>query len=408
MRTRLASRLVWLIGAAPLVGCIGITPAASDRGAIVPVAADAWPTRKTDGLYLIAAYLRDFDATQRTFSRTGSVTPGGETDGADRATAVPRGMGIVRDGGVRADCRGVVRDLEFLSFPSRSAGQLGDAAEPTPAVRPPSRLELRIPRGVPARGLVVYAAAPRATGTDSDPDRVLIDALTERGWAVLRNAELPSHAPGGLIEVEGDAQLPAAAARLANQTDEILAESAFAFEAVIEHLAACDPAMPISPRVAIGTGIGALVLPAIVARAPAAYDALVLVGGGANIADIGARSELRGPAVFARLSVKGKRSESGPLVRLATLYLEMSRLDPYHLATALRGIPTLFVTLWSDLAVPDDAGQVLWERLGRPERWRLGSRGDSAVRAVPSITDRLALWIDRHAPAASRAPASMP
>src|SRR5690606_38269964 len=54
---------------------------------------------------------------------------------------------------------------------------------------------------------------------------------------------------------------------------------------------------------------------------------------------------------------------------LRDAYLACAPLDSYHTARFLRDIPTLLIHGSRDRAVPAAAGDLLWERAGRPTRW---------------------------------------
>ncbi|MEO1512649.1 MAG: hypothetical protein AAFU70_11290, partial [Planctomycetota bacterium] len=103
------------------------------------------------------------------------------------------------------------------------------------------------------------------------------------------------------------------------------------------------------------------------------FDAAVLIGGGAGNLSIAARSSYApfvDGVIFRWMGEDGELSRPGPVVeRLERLYLEHSTLDAYHTASALEGVPTLMIHASGDTAVPADSGDLLWERLGRPERW---------------------------------------
>src|SRR5690606_2543041 len=124
-----------------------------------------------------------------------------------------------------------------------------------------------------------------------------------------------------------------------------------------------------------GCSAGAICGPTIAARLGDRVQAVVLIGGGADILRISQTNGVTnaGLAFGALDPIEGgyqpRKLTRGELDQLSDAYLEMSQLDPYHTAPALRATPTLMLHAALDKIVPARCGRLLYERLGKPERW---------------------------------------
>jgi fermentation-respiration switch protein FrsA (DUF1100 family) len=84
--------------------------------------------------------------------------------------------------------------------------------------------------------------------------------------------------------------------------------------------------------------------------------------------------------------------------KLGKRYLELCQLDPYHTAAALRGMPVLQVHAIWDTWVPADLGDLLYERLGKPDQlWHTGGHG-MLFYFLPGQASWIADWVERKAP----------
>jgi predicted esterase len=311
--------------------------------------------------------------------------------------------------------------MKFVSFaarrgdrPSPARSEAGPAGGDGGAGPPPSRRYRRLDpwtlaqRGIwmrmylppapvggdtalPYRGLVVHLSSFGGAKFEQP----VIDQFVAAGWAVLRVAS-PSLRPvrgAPDVSIETDEEFDPAARTLAKHVDDRLAEHAYAVEAALAYLAERLPEVPSQPAVLMGFSAGALVAPAVAARLPERFDAAVLVCGGANLLDIAQRSELTDGGVKVRWG-RG-RGTPADVQRLNGLYLAYSRLDPYHTAAYLGTTPVLHVHGIADGIVPADCGDLLYERLNRPERieFPLGHKGVFFL--LPSQGGRLLAWVNR-------------
>lgn len=252
----------------------------------------------------------------------------------------------------------------------------------------PVHVWLREPAGGPARGLVV---ALLSLG-DSRYEDAVIDELNRRGWAVLG-----SPYPFGLEfmfgpSLEGPYTTEAFAREIAARLDSRLAEWAYGCEAVLEELAETRPELAQRPMVILGFSAGALGAPAVAARLHGRVDAAVLIGGGADMLRIIHTSHLFRNAAQVRW-------EEGPIApevldELSGHYLAASRLDPYHTAAALARVPVLQLHALKDRIVPAPTGDLLHERLGRPERWSFNVGHELLFWRLPAYAGDIADWIE--------------
>lgn len=96
--------------------------------------------------------------------------------------------------------------------------------------------------------------------------------------------------------------------------------------------------------------------------------AVVLIGGGADLASVYLDTELSDPASRVRWLPQKPPSEQRE--RFMRTWLEVCATDPLHTAAAIPADRVLVIQADRDRIVPVATGDRLWERLGRPERWR--------------------------------------
>jgi pimeloyl-ACP methyl ester carboxylesterase len=228
-------------------------------------------------------------------------------------------------------------------------------------------------------------------GAWEDP---LPDELLSRGWAVIES-NFPWGAPEGLRPAGGRAELDEAAALLAGYVDQRLAEWAYGAEAVLEFLERNQPDLTTRPLAVVGFSLGALGAPTLAARLEDRLDALVLVGGGADLS-----------AIMMRTTLDAMRLEAEPAAQagFSDAYLDTTTLDPFHTAARVTA-PTLQVHAAFDRIIPEATGDALHEQLGRPERWTVLIGHEGLFLSLPSLAGALADWIDV---AVAPAPPSVP
>lgn len=393
---------------ATLPGCALRTPAVSGRVAVgEEQAALDWPERHPEPLHhwldarRIAAWPglgrppadgspRDPDALRRRLDRSACLHRL-TLRGGDYFSRGPWGAGLVLQGEERTDAgdtrycvlmnRLETPDLErVLAGPSpRRVGSEGIDR---------FHFVLReAPATAPSRGLVVHLVSLG----DQRYERAVLDRLRADGWDVL------TCVPRGFtISLLADAAEDATERRLAEPAalaatlDEYAGSSALAVESLVGYLD--HRAGRRRPVVVAGFSLGALAAPTVAARLGSRVEAAMLVGGGANVAQILMGGALTGDVTRFVRRIVGPEAAPG-LAALPAAYLEASRLDPYHAAPALAGTPVLMLHGAFDAIVPAANGDLLYERLGRPDRWiyPLGHLGLFWV--LPTQADAIASWV---------------
>lgn len=224
-------------------------------------------------------------------------------------------------------------------------------------------------------------------------------SLTSHGWAVLRMMSHPSNFTGYLrLDIEpGSEEL--IGELTAGIYDQRTAECAYATDAALRYVRTKRPQLDDHPTALLGMSGGAMVLPAVYAFDPDAYDAAVLIAGGANSMLITAMSNYRNMIDAVRfdfdpetpeLDEDGTREQ---LLALSDAYLATSRLDAFHTAREMRGLPVLVLHATRDKAVPFRRGDDLYEALGKPERWTYPVGHELIFAALPTQVGRINDWL---------------
>ncbi|XVJ58138.1 MAG: alpha/beta hydrolase [Tepidisphaera sp.] len=237
----------------------------------------------------------------------------------------------------------------------------------------------------------------------NDPAQREIDDLTIQSFAMRTPP----------VRLRDEADVEPVARMLATEIDRTLARNALATEAILDALHSTYRETRTLPTVVIGFSAGALSTPAVVARLRErgldTVAATVLIGGAANLVEVAARStfydggvmlESRplNPGEKARRMERSNRPSAELVGKLGKRYLELCQLDPYHTAAALRGMPVLQVHAIWDTWVPADLGDLLYERLGKPDQlWHTGGHG-MLFYFLPGQAAWIADWVERKAP----------
>jgi pimeloyl-ACP methyl ester carboxylesterase len=182
---------------------------------------------------------------------------------------------------------------------------------------------------------------------------------------------------------------------IASEIDDVVAGSAYAAEAVVEYIDAHRPDLQGVPVVLMGFSAGALVAPTVAVRLHERLDAMVLIGGGANLFEVTQGSTFKDGGV--RLRCDQKKPSQELVAAVDRAYLEASKLDPYHTAPLVRDIPTLQVHAKKDTWVPAHTGELLYERLGRPDRLSISAGHELLFYRLPGQRRRIADWVERAA-----------
>lgn len=416
---------LFALALAPLHGCATFSPADPDRPtspAIERLPESAWPLRRADRLH---EALASTPAEIFRLETDGTKPPDQIAPDLLRQTQVPEaritlnqayGVGLIRriEAGPTSSSDWL-RSTRFISFPdnpdlprddrierfdrwlrassARQPGADGSGVRATdPALRKllweGVRLSLTEPSS-PPRGLIIHMAGLGS----SEWEQPLLDELTERGWAILRVATPRvwwfSADP---IRIASGTDIDPVARRLAGVLDDLVAEPAYAAEAALEYLAQTRPDLAQRPLVMLGCSAGALAAPAVVARIPDKFSAIVLIGGGANLLKISQTSDLTDGGI--RLEFTGTTPRATLRKRLFDRYLEFSRLDPYHTVRAMIGTPVLLVRAELDSTVPAESGTLLNQRLAHPDQLTYTGGHRLLFWSLGRQSHRIADWID--------------
>lgn len=221
--------------------------------------------------------------------------------------------------------------------------------------------------------------------------------LLMRGWAVLRMLSPPSRMTEHTKYTIDSCNPEKVTQLVAMDLDNRAAEAAFAVQVAAEHVLGGSEGLAGKPRVIIGMSGTAIALPTIVALEPHAYDAAVLIGGGANSYSIAELSSYRDWID----SIQIRYTLCNPITKITKrepeIYLEYSKLDGVHTASALADIPTLMIHGSGDTAVPSHTGDLLWELLGKPERWTMPVGHELLFAAIPLRMVGILDWLEANA-----------
>lgn len=354
----------------------------SDRPA--PIAADAWPARDGDAMTpIVAATSGKVTLLRKTVVREDSSLVPFEIRSSYPVIAGRRaGLGAVFELGKTGPGAGP-DDPHLLVFMSKQ-----DASPSEPGVIRGTAFKVLQPLAGPPKGIVVHFNG--LGGVEYEEPVAL--ALRQHGYLVLQGEYPWDRWQTTEIDLDTEAELEAVAQRLATMVDDCQAEMAYAVEAVVEHVWHSRADLRAKPVVVLGFSAGSLVGPTVGARLGEKLAAAVLIGSGCNIMHIVQTSDLTNGGLSIQ---KSGRPVTGAMAGLlAGRYLAKTRLDPYHTAAHLCRTPVLLVHASSDTIVPVEAGEDLFERLCRPDRWTISGGHRTLFMQVSGLGDPIADWVD--------------
>jgi predicted esterase len=162
---------------------------------------------------------------------------------------------------------------------------------------------------------------------------------------------------------------------------------------VLQYLAQHQPEIRQAPAAIMGFSIGAIALPAVVARMPERFGAAVIVAGGANLLEISQRTAKTDSGI--ELEWIGTQPLQADWQTLYAAYLAHVRLDPYHTAAALNGMPVSIYHGSFDRVVPASTGDLLFARLGEVQRHVFPVGHQHLLRVVMRLqADQVARWTE--------------
>jgi hypothetical protein len=154
------------------------------------------------------------------------------------------------------------------------------------------------------------------------------------------------------------------------------------------------------PRVLIAMSGGTLASPALLASTGDVFDAAVLIGAGADLLSMSEQSNYAGFLGGLQLGWLGEPVNLLRRDDIVTAYRAIPSQDPFHQAPAVRINRMLMIQGSTDQAVPAALGEILWQRLGQPERW-LAPAGHEVLffGYLPMRSPDLLNWIGKSLPA---------
>lgn len=359
----------WL---AILVVAFGLAAPAQDEARTHTLADDEWPERLTAGLGQFAASVPSILSREHADSAGEPRRGDGDDDALRIRRAEPHGLGIVLEvaTGTPAETQPSSSPAEFVfvSYPPLQPESVNVGVE---VARHPMeitfadvergvRWELYEPKVKLARGLVVHLGG----------NKYVRRALLADGWVVLTSSGTGRYferrSNPQTFEIKSDADVAIVGARIAAAVDDELADWPYSLEAVLSYLAIHRPEIPQQPAVVMGFSIGAIGLPAVAARMPKRFAAAVIVAGGADLLKISQTSRKANPGIELRWTPPAR--EENLFAKLDAAYLSNAKLDPYSAAATLGDMPVLMFHASFDQVVTAKAGNLLWNRLGKPER----------------------------------------
>lgn len=253
-----------------------------------------------------------------------------------------------------------------------------------------------IDRFVESPWLVVVLSTDSMIQTPRDQLRM------EREFQRMRTGGAEREQIGPIIPFgfDVDESLPAAEVgrQIARTVDNTFAENAYAAEAALEYLYGEHPRLEGLPVTVIGCSAGAITAPAVAARLGDSVDALVMIGGGADLLKIDRTTSLDWSR---RLRVFVTEQDEAPdevWNAVHEVYLESVQLDPIKLGPRLRHLPTLIIRAGFDNWVPASTGSDLVRVFGKPDRdWHPGGH-QTLFYFLEGRAPRVLRWLDRNTP----------
>lgn len=393
-----------------LNGCVAsVTPPASERGsesiAIQSLANDAWPARYPEQLRALikrqAGDPSEAAAPVSDATDVPNVHPGMlrvfhvlTSERSERAEQI-YGKGLVHSFGEQEDG---THHLLYVSnrLPPEEFESLAQASTllEDPDREHVLRWRFRLRRALTdeERGVVVHLPS---IGNRRYEDKVN-DAFRRRGWSVL--SALPPQLTIRVIETGEDVSPPTVTSgeSLARRLDAFAADYAYAVEGVLKYLRRWHPDVRAEPIAVVGYSAGALAASSVATRLNDDVEAVIFVGGGANVADILLDSHAANLGYRVRMRHGAAVAEQ--LSSLPDAYLEACTFDPYHVAPLLRSTPVLMVDGSFDQIIPERNRALLYERLHEPERWSYPVGHVLLFWMLPTQARAIADWLDGAVP----------
>ncbi len=197
---------------------------------------------------------------------------------------------------------------------------------------------------------------------------------------------------GSFQACEG-ADLDQVAQQIAQRVDQALAGNAYAAQTCLDYALTQRPDLQNIPVVMVGFSAGALTTPTAAALLRDQLDAVVVIGGAANLFMVTQKSVFTDGGIRVRCGTE--KVPPATTDALSELYLKHTKLDPYYTAPMIAHLPVLQVHATSDDWVPAAYGEVLYERLGRPDQLTIGAGHELLFYFLPGKAEFIADWVER-------------
>jgi hypothetical protein len=277
----------------------------------------------------------------------------------------------------------------FAYYEPEPATPTGDAGAAPDAEKPAEK---------PTNPTAVILLMPGLFGTPEQIIEPMIARFRQSGWGVLRMMSQPSRFTERVnftVDVSSDAATVTSAAEISRVLSGRAAECAYAVQAAWEFLEQSRPEIKGVPRGAVGMSGGAMTMPTVVALDPAPYSAIMMIAGGADYWLINEHSNYAEWIGAIKRTWIPEKPTDDQRRALDAAYLAASPLDPFHTAAALKGKRIVMMHATGDRAVPAKLGDVLWERLGRPERWAGPWTHETIFISLATQLDQVIDWFQR-------------
>ncbi|MGB0580537.1 MAG: hypothetical protein ACPGVU_12600 [Limisphaerales bacterium] len=199
----------------------------------------------------------------------------------------------------------------------------------------------------------------------------LVETFRAAGWHTIVSETSFNFFRRRYIQVDPKEKI-AQAKQLGNEVNDHLADKAYAVEAMLAYVRVKHPDLLQGKRILAGGSAGSIALPTVAART-GKPDLMILVGAGGNASRIVCESSL------APITLYKHENRLGKLTRVALPASEVTEfhrlmharvpLDALRLAPSFSKIPTLMLRAELDEMVPAATNDLLFDALGRPERW---------------------------------------
>lgn len=186
--------------------------------------------------------------------------------------------------------------------------------------------------------------------------------------------------------------------QIAAAVDDAIAENAYAAHASLEALLSMHPELVEVPVVVVGCSAGAIVAPAVAEFLGQRVDAIVLVGGGADLLRIDRKTSLESSRRLGVFVSEQEEASDEQWQAVHHAYRDAVQLDPIKLGPRLRHIPTLIIRAGFDKWVPASTGSELVRAFGKPDRdWHPGGH-KTLFYFLAGRAPRVLRWLDRNTP----------